>query len=72
MKPRLFFQLPFGPWGWMYKGFICQVFSEHLPHAGHCAWSGLDPEGMKVTHFILYTFLVAPCGVWNLSSHIRD
>ena len=24
MKPRSFFQLPFGPWGWMYKGFICQ------------------------------------------------
>ena len=24
MKPRSFFQFPFGPWGWMYKGFICQ------------------------------------------------
>lgn len=35
---------------YFFKIFILQVFFEHLPHAGHCAWSALDPEGMKMTH----------------------
>lgn len=35
---------------YFFKVFILQVFFEHLLHAGHCAWSKLHPEGMKMTH----------------------